>query len=1065
MRTLFVMSLVATTLVAQSSPVVHEPVLSAVLDPVAAAQFLLPVRGFSAAQLAYSPVPQPALRAGAATLYAPDPLLCSASYAGGELERLVFASSQGAIALLDASPSLALHVLAVPAGTWSALTGVCIDRQREQVVLLDAAQPSLLHIALADLRAGNAKFTWTSLPAAWTTVRGIALDFAHDRIVGLDPATGNLLQHSGADATTYAGSLRPLTAVRSFGFAPSSEGSVDLDLFVTGGDQRMLTDQWTWNTAGVDDETGVLLATVLLGAWVPPCPDSSGLTYDPLFGRMIVTDSEVDEMPIYAGKNVFEASRTGTLARTSATVAYTPEPTGITLDTATRTFYLSDDDIDKIYVVTAGADNLLHTADDSIRSFSVRDFCEDAESLAFDSTSNTLWIAGGAANLVHKLKPGPNGIFDGAAPIGDDVLASYDTAVFGVTNPSGIARRSGDGGLYVIGLPRTRLIQLNVVGQLVRVINLPSDDMILPQGMVFAPSTVGTGDSLFLVDRGVDNNFDPSENDGEMREYGLPAPLTVNQPPVVDAGPDLNTSLAPATQIVGSVVDDGLPNGTLTRQWTRLSGPGTATFSAPTQAVTNVTFSAAGTYTLQLSGSDGTLGATDTVSVIVQPGSVLERTVAASWDDAEEQPTAVTRSSTDLEMVTDGTIPQIVGIRFLNLTIPPGAFITSANVQFTADAVHSGATSLSIVGQADDNAATFQTTTGSISARSRTTAAVAWAPSPWTVVGEAGPNQRTPELKNIVQEIVNRPGWLSGNAMVFVISGSGVRNATSFDGGATLAPKLVVNYQTAAPTNQPPVVSAGPDVSVVIGTAAHLVGSATDDGLPNPLTRQWSKISGPGTVTFSAPTQTTTNATCSLVGSYTLQLSAFDGAYTRTDTCVVTVTEANTPPVVDAGPDVTVVMPSAANLAGTVTDDGLNGPVTMQWSKLSGPGTVTFTAPTAAVTNATFSLAGSYTLQLSANDGALTASDTVVVTVEPQPSSSGTIERFIAIGGDDAEESPTAVTRSSTDLELVVDAGVTQVVGLRFADLGIPRGATISSAYVQFTTDEATSIATQLTIA
>ena len=49
----------------------------------------------------------------------------------------------------------------------------------------------------------------------------------------------------------------------------------------------------------------------------------------------------------------------------------------------------------------------------------------------------------------------------------------------------------------------------------------------------------------------------------------------------------------------------------------------------------------------------------------------------------------------------------------------------------------------------------------------------------------------------------------------------------------------------------------------------------------------------------------------------------------------------NAAPVVDAGPDQTVVLPAAATLTGTVTDDGVSGlPVVIAWTKTSGPGTV-----------------------------------------------------------------------------------------------------------------------------
>ena len=53
---------------------------------------------------------------------------------------------------------------------------------------------------------------------------------------------------------------------------------------------------------------------------------------------------------------------------------------------------------------------------------------------------------------------------------------------------------------------------------------------------------------------------------------------------------------------------------------------------------------------------------------------------------------------------------------------------------------------------------------------------------------------QTPNMSNVVQEIVNRGGWSSGNAMVFIISGSGHRTAESYDGSTSKAPLLHIEY-------------------------------------------------------------------------------------------------------------------------------------------------------------------------------------------------------------------------------------------------------------------------------
>jgi hypothetical protein len=64
----------------------------------------------------------------------------------------------------------------------------------------------------------------------------------------------------------------------------------------------------------------------------------------------------------------------------------------------------------------------------------------------------------------------------------------------------------------------------------------------------------------------------------------------------------------------------------------------------------------------------------------------------------------------------------------------------------------------------------------------------------WQTVGAAGPGQLTPNLASVLQEVVNRPGWASGNALSVIVTGTGRRAAESFEGGAP--PVLRVTYGT-----------------------------------------------------------------------------------------------------------------------------------------------------------------------------------------------------------------------------------------------------------------------------
>jgi hypothetical protein len=182
--------------------------------------------------------------------------------------------------------------------------------------------------------------------------------------------------------------------------------------------------------------------------------------------------------------------------------------------------------------------------------------------------------------------------------------------------------------------------------------------------------------------------------------------------------------------------------------------------------------------------------------------AVLDRAIEVGSDDVEETSTgSLLFASGDLALGVDGS-PQTVGLRFPGVAIPPDHVVTAAWLQFRADETSSAATALTIEGEAAADAAAFVRTAGSLSARPRTAAAVAWAPGAWTV-GQAGPGQRTPDLAPVLQEIVDGPGWASGNALVLIVTGSGRRAADSFEGA--FGTQLHVEFEPAG--DQPPELS------------------------------------------------------------------------------------------------------------------------------------------------------------------------------------------------------------------------------------------------------------------
>ena len=187
---------------------------------------------------------------------------------------------------------------------------------------------------------------------------------------------------------------------------------------------------------------------------------------------------------------------------------------------------------------------------------------------------------------------------------------------------------------------------------------------------------------------------------------------------------------------------------------------------------------------------------------------VIDRAIGTGSDDAEQRVRrgTVALTSSDMELSTDGSTVQTIGLRFTDIVVPPDAAITAAWVQFRVDEVSTGAASLTIAGQAADNAPTFTGVNADVSSRPRTTATVHWAPPPWRNVHAAGTRQRTPDLATVIDEIVSRPGWAPGNALALVITGHRAAHRRGLRGHRRPGPAPRVRRQRSATTGRDAVV-------------------------------------------------------------------------------------------------------------------------------------------------------------------------------------------------------------------------------------------------------------------
>jgi poly(3-hydroxybutyrate) depolymerase len=375
------------------------------------------------------------------------------------------------------------------------------------------------------------------------------------------------------------------------------------------------------------------------------------------------------------------------------------------------------------------------------------------------------------------------------------------------------------------------------------------------------------------------------------------ASAPTNQPPVVNAGIDQVITLPSTSSLAGTVSDDGLAPGnpTPTVTWTKVSGPGTVNFSAANSVNTTATFSTNGSYVLRLTGSDGVLNQSDDINVTVNAASGGS-TVKVLFDFG------ATTTSGNWNNVTTATV---------------GNKITNA----------------------------INSTGGSTSIGLDVTAAFTGA----TAGGSTSGSGAYPA--NAMVDSFYLQSW-AGNDAVGKVKLTGLNTSTAYN-VTFFASKLaggtrVAQYKIGA-------------TSVTLEALDNVNNTMTIAGV-------YPAVDGSIEVEVKSPTSN---------GYFHLGVLELE-------------IPANEAPIVNAGSDQTITLPATASLSGTVSDDGLapgNPTPTVAWTKVSGPGTASFSPSNAVNTTVTFSTNGTYVLRLTANDGVLSQSDDVTVTVNSAPSS------------------------------------------------------------------------------
>lgn len=420
---------------------------------------------------------------------------------------------------------------------------------------------------------------------------------------------------------------------------------------------------------------------------------------------------------------------------------------------------------------------------------------------------------------------------------------------------------------------------------------------------------------------------------------------TTNAPAITIVSP----SVSPASISVGSSL---VINATATAitaqaaslavQWSKSSGPGTVTFGTPTQASTTATFSSAGDYVLRLTANDGLLSSSKdlTVRVFTTPAGTTPITGPA-FDPSlilrlplDETSGTAAADASGVAPPNNGTLATVGGTG--NPTWVSGGKIGRAiNFDGSGQRV-----------EVNDSATT------PLDGMQKLTASL------WIKLNAEDANSHAILVKRTssTSSTTSYAITLSSAEKVSV----SVANKTAVVGDTILAVgqwyHVVMLFDGSLATN---------NIQLYINGNPDKFGAMTTGLADNkiPLIPASKLRVGDYTATALGGTSLGFNGQVDEVRLYNRALSVDEIQV------LAKAAPANVGPAIVAPASVTGEAGQAFALNATATDDGQPSPLLVGWNKLAGPGSLIFANSAAATTTATPSLAGEYTLRLSASDG------------------------------------------------------------------------------------------------
>jgi len=427
--------------------------------------------------------------------------------------------------------------------------GLTIDPSSGDLFILDAADPRMVRISGGLEGGGISSINFAS--SGIVAPHGIAFDPSTGHLQVLSPTQQKLYELSQTGEVLASRDLSQfnLKDVQGLVFAPSGDQTDDpaqMSLYLADTGSSTTSQQKSTfplqstgqivelslqAAASLPPGTTLLPATLVHiidtsnAAWYPSAPDPAGIDYWPLTNRLLIADSEVDEMSIYfTGKNVYLSTTSGNLTGTCSTMSFTNEPTGVAINPNNNHIFISTDDAnDRVFEIGLGPDGTYCTADDTVTTTDVSGLygVNDAEDVAYGN--NTVFVAGGTAAEVYRIPLGPNGVLGG----GDDgPMTHFDTAGWGFHDLEGIGFKADNGTLFIVSTQGSEhyLGETSTTGTFLRAydLSLMGTQGNIRSDVAYAPSSQNPAvKSIYIASRGIDNDSNRKENDGRVWEINI----------------------------------------------------------------------------------------------------------------------------------------------------------------------------------------------------------------------------------------------------------------------------------------------------------------------------------------------------------------------------------------------------------------------------------------------------------------------------------------------------------------------------------------------------------------